>query len=141
MNYNDIMKRTQDGMISTDKANQELLILGSQMQEKADRELMIIKEEISNNKFIVQTNEPNVKISWQVTSVRNDKYAQQNRIEPEQIKKDNEKGKYLHPEVYGKSKSQRTQPISRGVSDETLKRKFKDGNRKKIEKETIKDVK
>ena len=48
MNYSDIMKRTQDGMISTDEANQELLILDSQMQEKADKELMIIKEEISN---------------------------------------------------------------------------------------------
>ena len=67
----------------------------------------IVKEEISNNTFIVQTNEANVKVSWQVTAVRNDKYAEQNRIEPEQIKNEREKGKYLHPEVYGKTNNER----------------------------------
>ncbi len=67
----------------------------------------IINEEISNNSFVVQTNEPNVKVSWQVTAVRNDKYAQQNRIVPEQLKEDNKRGKYLHPEIYGKNANER----------------------------------
>ena len=32
----------------------------------------IIKEEISGNHFTIQTDKPNVKVSWQVTGVRND---------------------------------------------------------------------
>lgn len=67
----------------------------------------IVKEEIANNSFVVQTNESNVKVSWQVTAVRNDKYAQQNRIEPEQLKEGNKRGRYLHPEVYGADQSLR----------------------------------
>jgi len=65
----------------------------------------IVAEEISGNSFVVQTNQPNVKVSWQVTGVRNDNYAQQNRIEPVQEKTGDERGTYLHPEVYGKSSS------------------------------------
>lgn len=61
----------------------------------------IVKEEVVDNAFVIQTNEPNVKVSWQVSGVRNDKYAQRNRIQPEQLKRDRERGQYLHPEVYG----------------------------------------
>ncbi len=89
----------------------------------------IIKEEISNNSFIVQTNEPHVKVSWQVTAVRNDNYAQQNRIEPEQMKPENERGRYLHPELYGKSRNQRVNPPKRNVSIEMLEMKNDPKNR------------
>lgn len=65
----------------------------------------IVKEEISDNQFIIQTNVPNVKVSWQVTGVRNDKWAQQNRVVPVQEKAASAKGKYLNPEVYGKPRS------------------------------------
>ena len=65
----------------------------------------IIKEEVSNNSFVIQTNVPNVKVSWQVTGVRNDPYANQNRIKPVVDKTESEKGLYLHPEVYGQDPS------------------------------------
>jgi hypothetical protein len=65
----------------------------------------IVKEEINDNQFIIQTNVPNVKVSWQVTGVRNDKWAQQNRVVPVQEKAASAKGKYLNPEVYGKPRS------------------------------------
>ena len=63
----------------------------------------IIKEEISGNQFTIQTDQPNVKVSWQVTGVRNDAWAQENRIQVEVTKGALEKGRYLHPELYGKS--------------------------------------
>ena len=63
----------------------------------------IVKEEISGNRFIIQTDQPNVKVSWQVTGVRNDAWAQENRIQVEVSKGALEKGRYLHPELYGKS--------------------------------------
>jgi hypothetical protein len=63
----------------------------------------IIKEEISGNRFTIQTDKPNVKVSWQVTGVRNDAWARANRIEVEVDKPANEKGLYMYPELFGKS--------------------------------------
>lgn len=64
----------------------------------------IIKEKVSGNKFVIQTSTPNVEVSWQITAVRADKYANENRIIPEEEKEF--KGTYIHPELYGASKEQ-----------------------------------
>jgi predicted transcriptional regulator len=64
----------------------------------------IIGEEIKSNQFTILTDKPNVKVSWQVTGVRNDAFAQKNRIVPEVEKTGGEKGKYLYPELYGQSR-------------------------------------
>jgi hypothetical protein len=61
----------------------------------------IIAEEIADNRFVIQTDEPNVKVSWQVTGVRQDSYAQANPITVEEEKPEAEQGLYLHPEAYG----------------------------------------
>jgi hypothetical protein len=49
-------------------------------------------------------------VSWQVTGVRQDPWAEAHRIPVESEKPAEEVGTYLHPEVYG-------QPRSRGVSE------------------------
>jgi hypothetical protein len=64
----------------------------------------IIGDEIKNNQFTILTDKPNVKVSWQVTGVRNDKFAQQHPVVAEVEKTGTEKGKYLYPELYGQSK-------------------------------------
>jgi len=61
----------------------------------------IISKEVANNQFEINTDKPGVKVSWQVTGVRNDKYAQKHRIVPEVAKAANEKGYYLNPESFG----------------------------------------
>ncbi len=61
----------------------------------------IIKEKIAGNTFKIQTSEPNVEVSWSVTGVRADKFADANRIEPEMEKE--HKGTYIHPELFGAS--------------------------------------
>lgn len=66
----------------------------------------IVKEEIKDNQFVIQTDKPNVKVSWQVTGIRNDQWAQQHRIVPEVLKDETEKGKYLTPEVFGLPRTQ-----------------------------------
>jgi hypothetical protein len=38
--------------------------------------------------------------------VRNDAWAKANRVEPEKMKEANAKGKYLHPELFGKPANQ-----------------------------------
>jgi hypothetical protein len=62
----------------------------------------IVAEEIKGNRFIIKTNAPNVKVSWQVTGVRNDAFARKNRVQVEEEKPEIERGYYLHPDAYGK---------------------------------------
>ncbi|RPI75837.1 MAG: hypothetical protein EHM47_01515 [Ignavibacteriales bacterium] len=64
----------------------------------------IIENEISQNRFTIKTDKPNVKVSWQVTGIRNDEYAKQNPFAAEKEKEDFAKGKYLIPELYGQPK-------------------------------------
>ena len=40
----------------------------------------IVKEEVKADKFIIQTDKSNVKVSWQVTGNRNDPYANVNGV-------------------------------------------------------------
>jgi hypothetical protein len=64
-----------------------------------------IASEIANNRFVIKTDQPNVKVSWQVTGIRQDAWANANRIQVEVPKTGREKGKYAHPEVHGKPAS------------------------------------
>lgn len=61
-----------------------------------------VQQEISNNKFVIKSDKPNVKVSWQVTGIRQDAWANAHRIVPEVEKQGRDKGKYLTPEVFGK---------------------------------------
>ena len=68
----------------------------------------IVAEEIKDNRFVVRTSAPNVKVSWQVTGIRQDKWANNNRITVEVEKPDRERGFYLHPQAFD-------QPEERGI--------------------------
>jgi hypothetical protein len=50
--------------------------------------------------FQIRTNQPNVKVSWQVTGVRNDAYARAHPFKVIQSKGEHA-GEYLHPELFG----------------------------------------
>ena len=63
----------------------------------------IVKEEIARNQFMIKTSKPWVKVSWQVTGIRHDPYADANRIPVEEQKTPLEQGRYLHPELFGAS--------------------------------------
>jgi hypothetical protein len=69
----------------------------------------IVKQEIENHQFTIKTNKPLVKVSWQVTGIRHDAYANRYRIPVEEDKALSEQGYYLHPEVFG-------QPESKSIS-------------------------
>jgi hypothetical protein len=60
----------------------------------------IVAEEVQNNQFVIQTDQPNVKVSWQVTGVRQDPWAEAHPFEDESEKPPEEQGTYLHPELY-----------------------------------------
>ena len=62
---------------------------------------VFIAEEISENKFKIGGGNEGLKVSWQITGIRHDPYAEQNRIQVEVEKEDHEKGYYLHNAEYG----------------------------------------
>ena len=62
----------------------------------------MVSEEIRNNQFAIRTDPGRVKVCWQVTGVRKDAWAEANRVEVEERKPKAERGRYLHPELFGK---------------------------------------
>jgi len=60
----------------------------------------IVAEEVEDNRFVIATDQPEVKVSWQVTGIRNDAWARANRIEVEVAKPEHTRGQYLHPEAF-----------------------------------------
>ncbi len=59
-----------------------------------------VAQEVAGNRFLVRGG-PRSRISWQVTGIRHDKWAEQHRIPVEQTKSPEEKGKYLHATEWG----------------------------------------
>tara|TARA_B110000459_G_C16606115_1_gene493626 strand:- start:299 stop:2329 length:2031 start_codon:yes stop_codon:yes gene_type:complete len=106
------MLNIYNGKVTTD-ANGFAVVKMAEYVEAANKDFLyqltvmgtfaqaIVKEEIENNQFLIQTNEPNVAVCWEVTGVRADNYANANRVIPELEKE--KKGTYLHPELYDES--------------------------------------
>ena len=61
----------------------------------------MVASEMANHSFTIQTDKPNVKVSWQVTGIRQDAWANAHRIPVEELKPEKERGLYLHPELFG----------------------------------------
>jgi len=61
----------------------------------------IVEREIEGGRFVVRTNLANVKVSWQVTGIRRDAWAEANRLPVEEDKPAVEQGTYLHPQLFG----------------------------------------
>jgi hypothetical protein len=68
---------------------------------------LYVAEEVSHNRFKIAGGKPGGKVSWQVTGIRQDAYANANRIPVEEVKPPAEQGFYLHPELYGQPDSRR----------------------------------
>jgi len=62
---------------------------------------LYVAEEVSNNQFKIAGGKSGMKVSWQVTGVRQDAWANAHRIPVEIEKPERERGYYLHPELYG----------------------------------------
>jgi len=66
----------------------------------------IVANKIAHNRFVIRTNKPGVEVSWQVTGVRQDAFANAHRIPTEEAKPPQEQGKYLYPELFGAPQEQ-----------------------------------
>ena len=61
----------------------------------------IVANKVANHEFSIKTDKPNVEVSWQVTGIRQDAWANAHRIPVEEQKPTEERGSYLRPELYG----------------------------------------
>ncbi|MFZ0667477.1 MAG: hypothetical protein WAM97_17115 [Acidimicrobiales bacterium] len=59
-----------------------------------------ISSRIKDAKFSIAGGRANQEVSWQVTGIRQDAWANANRIPVEVDKKDEDRGRYLHPELF-----------------------------------------
>lgn len=59
-----------------------------------------VARKIRHNQFVIRANQPFIEVSWQVTGIRKDAYAEKNRIPVEQDKPEHERGYFLHPDVF-----------------------------------------
>jgi len=67
---------------------------------------LYVAEEVSGNRFKISGGKSGGKVSWEVTGIRHDAYANAHRISPEVIKPPQERGRYLHPDLFGASEEQ-----------------------------------
>jgi hypothetical protein len=63
----------------------------------------------NSSRFKIAGGASGMKVSWQVTGIRKDPWANANRIQVEEEKPDKERGYYLHPDLY-------RQPEENGIS-------------------------
>jgi hypothetical protein len=108
------MKNIYDGNIITDANGNATIILPTyfdalnkdfryQLTTVGQFAQVMVATEIAGNQFTIKSDKPNVKVSWQVTGIREDAWANANRIMVEVDKVGEEKGKYIHPAAFGKS--------------------------------------
>jgi hypothetical protein len=69
----------------------------------------IVSNKVANHQFSIKTDKPNVEVSWQVTGIRQDAWANAHRVQPEVMKAEKDRGLYLHPELFGA-------PIEKSIS-------------------------
>jgi len=110
------MKNVYDGVVTLD-SNGEAIVTLPDWFEAINKDLryqltcigafaqIYIAEKVQNNRFKIAGGKPGMEISWQVTGIRNDVFAQQHRVQVEQEKTGDERGKYLHPLEHNVSES------------------------------------
>jgi hypothetical protein len=68
---------------------------------------LYIAREVEGNRFKIAGGKAGVKVSWQVTGIRQDVWANAHRIPNEEDKQD-KRGTYLYPELYGAAADKQT---------------------------------
>lgn len=71
---------------------------------------LFVSSEVSANEFAIEGGKAGMKVSWEVTGVRQDPVALANPIIVEEEKPDQHKGKYLNPKAFGLDDSHAIHP-------------------------------
>lgn len=65
---------------------------------------LYVAQKVQGNRFQIAGGAPDMEVSWQVTGIRQDAYANAHRIPVEEAKLEDERGLYLHPTELGQPK-------------------------------------
>ena len=78
-----------------------------------------VAEEVYENRFQIAGGEGGMKVCWQVTGTRKDRWAAANPFEVEQEKPEEERGRYLEPSLYDAPEDKRVMivPIAEEVEE------------------------
>src|SRR5215471_15215725 len=90
----------------------------------------IVAEKVKGNRFKIRTNAPGVEVSWQVTGIRQDAYANAHRIPVEEDKSARERGYYLHPDAFNQPEERGTQWADHPEMMQRLKQRRLEAERK-----------
>jgi len=93
---------------------------------------LYIAQEISGNQFKIAGGEAGGKVSWQVTGIRQDAWANAHRIQVEEAKPEAERGHYLHPELYNQPE---TKSIQWALHPELMQRSLEEKERSKAKQQ------
>jgi hypothetical protein len=108
------MKNIYDGVVELDQRGEAIVMLPEwfgalnrdfryQLTCIGGYAPVYIAEEITDNRFRISGGTPSLKVSWQVTGIRQDKWANDHRIPVEEAKPSGEIGTYLYPQGFGQS--------------------------------------
>ncbi len=108
------MKNVYDGVVVLNK-NGEAVVTLPDWFEALNRDFryqltciggyapVYIAEEVQHNTFKIAGGKPGLKVSWQITGIRHDPWANDNRVPVESDKPASERGTYLYPEGYDRA--------------------------------------
>lgn len=82
--------------------------------------MVYVAEEMSQNHFKIAGGKPGMKVSWQVTGVRNDATAISRPLQNEVDKVGYEIGRYMNPEAFGQPASKRIDPMDEPKSAKSV---------------------
>jgi trimeric autotransporter adhesin len=70
---------------------------------------LYIATKINKNHFKIAGGQPGLEVSWQVTGIRQDSWANKHRIPVEEQKPEVERGYYLHPDAFNQPEDKRVE--------------------------------
>lgn len=110
------MKNVYDGIVNMDEKGEAIVALPKWFEELngefryqltaigASAPQLHVAEEIAQGSFRIAGGAPGQRISWQLTGIRKDRWAQAHPFAVEEEKQDSQRGYYLHPELFGQHK-------------------------------------
>lgn len=111
------MKNIYDGVAVTDSSGYATVELPSYFEalngdfryqltvvDESDSDTFVqakVVRAIADHRFTIRTSAPGVTVSWQVTGIRHDAFAKALSITPEMEKQGEQRGRYMHPTLFG----------------------------------------
>ncbi len=74
---------------------------------------LFVSKEVANNEFTIAGGVPGARVSWQLTGVRKDPWANAHPIQARAAKSETGRGFYIVPELYGQPKTKSADPVQR----------------------------